>query len=67
MRPMSLRAARVDAGLTCEQVGELTGYTAQTIRHWECGKTPIKSIALRALLGLYQRDEAEIRLPTISE
>ena len=39
---ITLKAARVNAELTLEDVAEIMGKSKQSIENWESGKTPIK-------------------------
>ena len=51
---ISLKAARVNAGLTQVEVAEKIGKIKQTIGKWESGKTQPKANELAALCDLYQ-------------
>ena len=50
---ITLKAARVNAGLTQEQVMEKTGFSRQTLIRWESGKTSPKLEKLLRLCELY--------------
>ena len=50
---ISLKAARVNAGLTQSEVAEKMGRIKQTIGKWESGKTEPKAGELAALCELY--------------
>ena len=50
----ALKKARINAGMTQEQLGEKIGYTKQTISNWEMGKTNMSfedRLRLQDLLG----------------
>ena len=53
MTKISLKAARVNAGLTQEQAAKAIGKAKQTIVNWESGKTGIKYSDLIKLSELY--------------
>jgi len=50
---ISLRAARVNAGLTQEDAAHLIGKTKQTIVNWESGATKIRAADLVELARIY--------------
>lgn len=50
---ITLKAARVNAGLTLEQVVEKTGFARSTLSYWEKGKRSPKLAALQCLCQLY--------------
>ena len=51
---ISLKSARVNKGLTREEVSKLTGIHSQTIYYWEVGKfTPRDEAVLQKLLDVY--------------
>ena len=50
---ISLKAARVNAGLTQDEAGRFLNRTKQTIVNWENGVTEIKYRDLEALSELY--------------
>lgn len=50
---ISLKAARVNAGLMQSEVAEKLGKSKQTIGSWEKGKTQPKATELTALCCLY--------------
>jgi len=45
-----VRRARVRAGLTQEQAGELLGVDARQVRRWESGESPMGALELVVLL-----------------
>lgn len=51
---ISLKAARVNAGLTQEQVCEKTGYARSTLYRWEHGMNSPKHKDLGVLCELYK-------------
>ena len=60
---ISLRAARIDAGVTQRAAGEVAGVSARTISAWEVGKTCPTGLQLLRLCEFYGRTLDEIRLP----
>ncbi len=60
---ISLRAARIDAGLSLKEVAEAVGVCDTTVSKWERGKTYPNGVQLVALCRLYGRSLDEIRLP----
>lgn len=50
---ITLRAARVNAGLTLQQVHEATGFARSTLTRWEKGISSPKFNALSVLCKLY--------------
>lgn len=60
---ISLKAARVNAGLTQDEAGRLLNRTKQTIVNWENGVTEIKYRDLAALSELYGMPIEFLRLP----
>lgn len=51
---ISLKAARVNAGMTQQQVADMVGRTKQTIVNWENNTSAIKYKDLERLVELYQ-------------
>lgn len=60
---ITLKAARVNAGLTQEEVAVELRKNKQTIVNWETGKTTIDFANLVALCRLYKVSEDNIFLP----
>lgn len=60
---ISLKAARVNADLTQDQVARIMHKTKQTIVNWESGATEIKYKDLIALSELYNMPLEYIRMP----
>lgn len=50
---ITLKAARVNAGLTLEQVEKSTGYARKTLSSWENNKTVPRADKLLRLCNLY--------------
>lgn len=63
---ISLKAARVNAGLTQEAVAAMLKKSKVTIINWEKGKTSIDKGNFDALCRLYSVDEDNILLPSIA-
>ena len=61
---ISLKAARVNANMTQEDVAKELHKGKQTILNWETGKTTIDAAYLMALCRLYKISEDNIILPT---
>ncbi len=51
---LTLRAARVNSGLTQEQVAKSLGISRETIGNWEKGKTFPNAAQIRELESLYK-------------
>lgn len=62
---INLKAARVNAGLTQEEVAKLVHKNKQTIVNWENGKTAIDVANFKQLCKLYQVPPNNIILPRI--
>ena len=60
---ITLKAARVNAELTLDDVAERIGKSKQSIENWENGKTPIKYSDLIKLSELYEMPVKYIRVP----
>ena len=60
---ITLKAARVNAELTLDDVAEIIGKSKQSIENWENGKTPIKYSDLLKLSELYEMPIQYIRVP----
>ena len=60
---ITLRAARVNAGLWPKEVAQKLGIHIHTLYHWESGANIPRADTLRRLCRLYQIDENNIRLP----
>ena len=63
MPKITLKAARVNAELTLDDVAEIIGKSKQSIENWENGKTPIKYSDLLKLSELYEMPIQYIRVP----
>lgn len=63
---ISLKAARINAGLTQEAVAAMLKKSKVTIINWEKGKTSIDKGNFDALRRLYSVDEDNIFLPSIA-
>lgn len=53
MPKITFRAARVNAGMTQQEVAERIGVAISTLRNWETGKTFPKQPAIEKLCDLY--------------
>lgn len=63
---ISLKAARVNAGLTQEDVAQALHKNKQTIVNWENGKTAIDIGNFMILCQMYEIDPKNIFLPNKS-
>ncbi len=59
---ITLKAARVNAGLTQEQVKEKTGISRSTLVGWESGKTRPRLDKLIEVCNLYGVQLTEIKI-----
>ena len=62
---ITLAAARVNAGMTQEDVAKRMGISKQTIVNWEKGKTSLSVANLEMLSKLYRISKDYIFLPEI--
>jgi len=60
---ISLKAARVNAGLTQDEAAKAIGKNKQTLVNWETGRTKIPAQSLFALSDLYKVPVENLRLP----
>ena len=67
MPKITLKAARVNAELTLDEVAEIMGKSKQSIENWENGKTPIKYSDLLKLSEVYEMPVEYIRVPETDE
>lgn len=63
---ISLAAARVNAGMTQEEVANAMNVGKQTVCNWENGKVELKISQARALSSLYKMPLRFIVMPTKS-
>lgn len=63
MPKITLRAARVNAGLSQNQLAEKIGVAPKTVQRWESGKSEIKPIYLYALCGATGMTPDDLQLP----
>lgn len=61
---ISLKAARVNAGLTAKSVSEKIDKTEKTILNWENAKTPISAENFYDLCNLYKIDPDFVEVPS---
>ena len=59
---LTLKAARINAGFTQEQVKEKTGIARSTLTNWESGRTLPRSDKLKQICKLYGISTEEITL-----
>lgn len=67
MFQISLKAARVNAGLKQSEAAKLIGVTAKTLRHYENGVTAIPGWRLRKAASIYGISEDMIRVPIVHD
>ena len=63
MPKITLKAARVNAGMTQDDVARVLHRTKQTIVNWETGVTDIRYNDLQTLSELYQMPIEDIKIP----
>ncbi len=63
MPKITLKAARVNAGMTQDDVARVLHRTKQTIVNWETGVTDIRYNDLHALSDLYEMPIEYIKIP----
>ncbi|WP_077317620.1 helix-turn-helix transcriptional regulator [Virgibacillus proomii] len=61
---LSLKALRVNAGLTQQDVADRLGVRRETIINWENEKTKPKELVIYALAYLYETDIDYIKIPS---
>lgn len=66
MERIPIRAARVAAGLTQEELADKMGVSRQTVLDWENDKREIKPAYLYMFCGITGFSEEDIILPTKS-
>lgn len=66
MAKITLQAARVNAGLTQEELAEKMGVSRVTVINWENGKSEMKTAYLYMFCGLTGFSEDDILLPVKS-
>ena len=59
---LTLKAARINAGFTQEQVKEKTGIARSTLTNWESGRNLPRSDKLKQICELYGISTEEITL-----
>lgn len=60
---ISLRAARVNSGLSLKEVARTIGKNANTVRKWEVGEASVSAIDFLRLCELYNMKVDDIFLP----
>jgi transcriptional regulator with XRE-family HTH domain len=63
LKQISLKAARINAGMTLEQVSEATGTTIATLSKWENNITFCTAMQLKRLCFLYGCTMNDIFVP----
>lgn len=61
---ITLKAARVNAGLTAKNVSEKVDKTEKTILNWENAKTPISAENFYDLCNIYNIDPDFVQVPS---
>lgn len=59
---LSLKAARVNAGLTQEDVARATGFSRSALFRWKRGDTSPRADKLAQLCNLYRVDMTDIQM-----
>ena len=60
---ITLKAARINAGLSQTEVAEKLNRTKETISKWETGKVKLKAIDFQQLCNLYKIEMPNVFLP----
>ena len=63
MLKISLRAARINAGMTQKEVADKLRKHKMTIAHWENGQTPVDMANFAAMCNLYGVPENCVIMP----
>ena len=58
---ITLKAARVNANLTQQEVSDKLGVSKHTITNWETGRTKIKKVCVMALASVYKLDVEDLK------
>ena len=66
MTKISLEAARVNAGLTQEELAQKMGVSRQSVFDWENGKREMRPVYLYMFCGITGFTEDDILLPKIT-
>lgn len=61
MEKISLKAARINAGMTLEDAAELTGWSKNVINRWENGKVVPNVVKAEKLCEVYNIPMSAIR------
>lgn len=61
-RQYSIKAVRVNGGLTQEALAQKLGVSSKTVSDWENNKVPIKPLTIFALAYLFNVDADDIRV-----
>lgn len=64
---ITLKAARINAGLTAKNAAERIEKTEKTILNWENAKTPISAESFYDLCKIYGIDPDYVRVPTVND
>ena len=66
MPKITLRAARINAGLTQDKLAEKLKVSRATVNAWECGRTEMKPHHVFAFCYVCGISEDDLILPTVS-
>lgn len=61
---VSMKAMRVNSGLTQREAADKLGIRRETVMSWEAGKTFPDALQLKALCGIYKCGMDDIFLPS---
>lgn len=61
---MSLKAWRVNAGYTQQDVADIFEVSRQSVLNWENGEDPPKGLVIYAMAKLYKTEIDNIRVPS---
>ncbi len=64
---MKLAAARVNCGLSQQEVANELGVTRTTVGNWEHGRTAMSLLVRKTLAKLYKMDMEDIEFPKVEK
>ena len=64
---MKLAAARVNCGLSQQEVANELGVTRTTVGNWEHGRTAMSLLGRKTLAKLYEMDMEDIEFPKVEK
>lgn len=67
MPSITLRAARINKGLTLKEASDRVGTTQKTLSNWERGETAISVVKFDALCELYGVNPDYVKTPLVKD